>query len=447
MISLPSAAGRLLLEFGGAFSRPTYERWLVLVVGAIVTTGRRTVQNVLRTVDGLAPGHWSSYHRVLSRRRWSPWQLARVLAKLILQRFAAKGVVRLVGDDTVDEHRGKKVYGKGCHRDAVRSTHSYTAFRWGHKWVVLSILVNLPFASRPWALPVLVALYRSRDWNKKHCRRHKTPVDLMRQLLAVLLRWFPKRRFTFAGDGAFSTHELAAFGHRRRTRLTIVGRFYPNANLYAPPPKRRPGPGRPRVRGAKLLAPKEKLRTARKRRLNVSWYGGGRRDVRVATGTGCWYKAAQGLVPVRWIHVEDLTGTHRSEFFFTTDLGMALEAIIEAYTGRWSIETTFQEARAYLGLETTCGRTEKTVLRAAPSLLCLYSLIVLLYASAPTRFTCVAAVAWHGKKHVTFSDVISSVRRWLWFASLISTPRTRSARLQIPRTLRDRLLYALAPAA
>lgn len=448
LIPLPSAAERLLLEFSGAFSRPTYARWLILVVGAIVTTGRRTVQNTLRTVEGLAPGHWSSYHRVLSRRRWSSWPLARVLARLILDRFAATGVVALVGDDTVDEHRGKKVYGKACHRDAVRSTRSFTAYRWGHKWVVLSILVRLPFASRPWALPVLVALYRSMDWNKKHGRRHKTPVDLMRQLLAVFLRWFPERRFTFAGDGGFSTHDLAAFGHRHRERLTVVGRFYANARLYAPPPpKRASGPGRPRIRGEKLPCPKERVKTARKRRLNVGWYGGGRRDVRVATDTGRWYRGGQGLVPVRWIHVEDLTGTHRSELFFTTDLGMALEAIIETYTGRWSIETTFQEARAYLGLETTCGRTESTVLRAAPSLLCLYSVIVLLYASAPARFTRAASVAWHGKKHLAFADAVASVRRWLWLTSLFSTPHSRTTLQEFPRALRQRLLHALAPAA
>ena len=67
----------------------------------------------------------------------------------------------MAGDDTVDEHRGAKVYGKGCHRDPVRSTHSYTAYRWGHKWVVLAILVKFPFATRAWALPVLVALYRN----------------------------------------------------------------------------------------------------------------------------------------------------------------------------------------------------------------------------------------------------------------------------------------------
>ena len=56
---------------------------------------------------------------------------------------------------------------------------------------MLAILVKFPFATRPWALPILVALYRSEEWNEQHGRRHKTPSELMRQLLAVLLRWFP----------------------------------------------------------------------------------------------------------------------------------------------------------------------------------------------------------------------------------------------------------------
>jgi hypothetical protein len=142
--------------------------------------------------------------------------------------------VPVVIDDTVDGHKGKKVYGKGCHRDAVRSTHSYTAYRWGHKWVALGILVKFPWAARPWALPVLIALYRSKEWNRKHRRRHKTPPELARQLLAVLMRWFPERKFVSAGDGGFSTHDLAAFAHRHRERVTLIGRFYPAANWFCP---------------------------------------------------------------------------------------------------------------------------------------------------------------------------------------------------------------------
>jgi hypothetical protein len=160
MLVIPSFAQPLLAQFAPVFLQPTYQRFLVLLVAATLTTGRRTVSNLLRSVSGLAPGHPSSYHRVFSKRRWSSLHLARLLAKFLLDHFVADGPVCLAGDDTVAEHRGVKVHGKGCHRDPVRSTHAFTAYRWGHKWVVLTILVKFPFATRAWALPVLVALYR-----------------------------------------------------------------------------------------------------------------------------------------------------------------------------------------------------------------------------------------------------------------------------------------------
>src|SRR5512143_3464840 len=165
----------LIQSFASAFTRPTFKRFLTLTAGAILNTGRRTISNILRTLGSLAPGHPSSYHRVFSRRPWSPTTLARALAGTILRRFAPDAIIPLAGDDTVDEHRGETVYGKGRHRDPVRSTKSYTAWRWGHKWVVLAVLVRFPFAARPWALPVLVTLYRTPAWNREHARRHKTP--------------------------------------------------------------------------------------------------------------------------------------------------------------------------------------------------------------------------------------------------------------------------------
>jgi len=233
---IPSVAQPLLLGFALAFTQPTFERWLLLLVAALLTPGRHTISNLLRTLSPLTSGHPSSYHRVFSHRRWSLWPLGRALARFILEHWVPQGAVYVAGDDTVDEHPGRKVFGKARHRDPVRSSHSFTAYRWGHKWVVLSIVVKFSFATRPWALPVLVALYRSEEWNTKHRRRHKTPATLMRQLLAVLIHWFPQRHFIFSGDGSYGTHELARFAHRHRAHLTLVSRFYPNANLYAPPP-------------------------------------------------------------------------------------------------------------------------------------------------------------------------------------------------------------------
>jgi hypothetical protein len=448
MRSVPKTLRQVTEEFAPAFTRPTLTRFVFLLFAAILTIGRHTVTNILRTMQHAAPGHPSTYHRVFSCRRWSKWRLARALAAWILKRWLPEGRIPLVGDDTVDEHRGKKVYGKACHRDAVRSTHSYTAYRWGHKWVVLAILVKFPFACRPWALPVLVALYHGPEWNKTHHRRHKTPAELMRQLLAVLLHWFPGRQFVFAGDGGFGTHPLATFVHRHRKRLAMVSRFYPDANLYAlPPTVRGRKTGRPRKKGAKQPSPAAIVARSRRKRLNVAWYGGGRRNVAVVTATGEWYKGGEGLVSVRWVFVHDCTGTHREEYFFTTDLGMTPKQIIEAFTGRWSIETTFQEMRAHLGLETTRGRTENTVLRVAPCLFGLYSVVALLYAQLPATTHNRFAITWPGKNHATFSDGIAAVRRWLWIEWAFVTHGQNDTFTKLPRPLRKLLLYALTQAA
>src|SRR4051812_5547220 len=454
MLLIPSFARPVLDQFAPVFLQPTYQRFLVLLVASILTTGRRTVSNLLRTIPGLAPGDPSSYHRVFSKRRWSALLLARLLAKFLLDHFVGDGPVFLAGDDTVDEHRGAKVHGKGCHRDPVRSTHSFTAYRWGHKWVVLTILVPFPFAARPWALPVLVALYRSaekaetegkgkgkrkrkkaKDRAKVKARRragrkaraaasrHKTPSELMRQLLAVLIHWFPDRQFVFAGDGGYGTHALARFAHRHRRHLSVVSLFYPDASLYDPPPevvgKRN---GRPRKKGAKRPAPAAVVAAAPQRTaLNVSWYGGGRRDVDVVSGTGQWFKSGQSLVPVLWAFVADRTGTHRDSYLFSTDLTLTVGQVIAIYTGRWSIETTFQELRAYLGLETTRGWKERTVLRAAPCLFGLYSVVALLYSQLPAGTDHPGAVTYRGKTEVAFSDAITAVRRQLWLEGVFES--------------------------
>jgi hypothetical protein len=439
-----------LQAFRAAFTRPTYERFTVLLLAAILTTGCRTVLNLLRTVEALAPGHPCSYHRVFSRRRCSLWRLGHALASAILACWVPTGTVAVAGDDTVAEHKGKKVYGKGCHRDAVRSTHSYTAYRWGHKWVVLAILVRFPFGTRPWALPVLVALYCSEEWNQQHGRRHKTPAHLMRQLLAVLVHWFPQRRFRFTGDGNYGSHELASFVHRHRQRLTMVSKFYADANLYAPAPRvtgKKPT-GRPRSKGAKQPAPQEVVaQTRRRQRLNVAWYGGGRRDIAVVSGQSQWYKAGQGLVPVQWVYVEDRTGTHRPEYFFSTDLELSVAEIVEHYTGRWNIETTFQEMRSYLKLEKTRGWTAQTVLRTGPCLFGLYTVIALWYAELPTRWQRQRALAKGANQDVTFSDAITALRRWLWSEWVFAMPGHKDAFAKIPARLRQALLRGLAPAA
>jgi DDE superfamily endonuclease len=453
--SLPDHARSFFDSCADAFRRPTFLRFALLTLAAILTVGGHTVANLLRTAGCLAPGDPSAYHRFFSARRWSLTALARRLAGWVLHHLVPDGPVYLAADDTVDEHPGDKVFGKGCHRDAVRSSHSYTAFRWGHKWLVVFVLVRVPGASRLWALPVFVILCHSEKEDKKHGRRHQTPAQRLLQAVLVLRRWFPDREFILAADGGFASHELTSRVVRLAKKTTYVSRFYAKAGLYDPPPAvvlkpngKRPTAGRSRVKGDKQDTPEQVVAKTKKRTpLVVSWYGGEERQVEVVSATGHWYKAGQGLVLLRWVYVHDLSGTHRDEYFHSTDVAMTAKRIIETYTRRWNAETTFQEMRSYVGLETTRGWKKETVLRAAPCLFGLYSVVVCLYLLTPAKYRRKAGVRWTGKQNLTFSDALTCVRKWLWVEWVFASAGQKQAFENLPEDFQEQLLNGLAPAA
>jgi hypothetical protein len=353
-------------------------------------------------------------------------------------------------DDTALQRRGKTVYGKGRHRDPCRSTRTHNVWIWGHQWVVLAVNVSFPSCSRPWALPVLCALYRTRELDQREGRRHKTPIVLARQLVATLMHWFPRRRFILLGDGHYASHELARFCRRHRRRLTLVSLLHPRAHLcQAPPPRRKGQTGRRRIRGRKLPHPQDAVNKAERRRASVGWYGGKKRRVQFVTRTAHWYKAAEGLVPIRWVFVHDLDGTHEDRYVYSTDPGLGASRIIGLYTGRWSIEVTFQETRQHLGLATPRNRKAKSVLRTVPCLLGLFSLVSVMFhrrtggGKAPRPHT----DPWYAKRQATFSDALAAVRRLLWEHAVFPELDRHDALKKLPRPLWDNLLDQLSRAA
>jgi hypothetical protein len=451
---LPASLRSFFSLFAPSFTKPTFLRFTLLAVAAILVLASSTIANLLRVLGHLAPGDPSSYHRVFSHRRWSLWRLARVLLGWIMDHLLATQTVHLAADDTVAEHPGDKVYGKGCHRDAVRSSHSYTAFRWGHKWLVLAVLVRLPGTNRFWPLPFLVVLCRSVKDDRNNKRRHKTAPQVLAQMLLVVQRWFPDRTFVVAADGGYASHELAKSCATTRQRLRLVSRFYPKAALYELPPapkrtaKGNKPVGRPRVKGAKRDTPEQVVaKTKERTRLRVSWYGGGERNVAVVSETAHWYKAGQGLVALRWVYVHDLSGSHRDEYFFSTDVNMPAKELIETYVRRWNLETTFQDMRSYIGLETTRGWQKKTVLRVGPCLFGLYSVVVCLYSQLPAKYVRQRGVDWVGKTGVTFSDAMTAVRRWLWVEWVFRAAGQSDSFANLPEGFQSLLLNGLAPAA
>src|SRR5262245_20753761 len=162
-------------------------------------------------------------------------------------------------------------------------------------------------ATRPWALPVLAALYRPPEWDRVHGARHQTPAHLARLLLARLMRWFPARHFIFVGDSGYGTSETARFCSQHRQHLTVVSQLYGDAALDGPPPPRtRRTMARPCVKGQQLASPQAGVaNTATRTSLRVMWYGGTSRDSAIVTGTGPWYGLGEALVEVRWADVPD----------------------------------------------------------------------------------------------------------------------------------------------
>jgi hypothetical protein len=497
---------RIIRPFAAAFTRPSFARFTLLLVGCIITFGRRTVSRILWALGPAVYGHSSSYHRFFSKARWSLWPLARVLATLVLELLGDDLPVRLAVDDTVLGHGGRRVYAKGCHRDAVRSSVDprHKVNKWGHKWVVLAVLVPLPFTTRTWALPVLCALYRPRNLNQKEGRRHKTPCELARGLVAVMLHWFPDRQFILLGDGGFASHDLACFAHRHRDRLSFVFRARKDMNLHAlhsKPPCRQTlyrwrKAGRtcgPRCRkGAKLPSPAQSVAAARAAlpeggRLptaGVCWYGQSQRELEMLSGCGGWYRGVDkrraALIPLRWVYTRD-TVSGKEDCFACTDCAWSPKRMVEEFAGRWSMEVTFQEGRAHLGWETTRQRCAASVLRATPCLMGLFSLISVLWAklwherrcdpvpandkpkdqgqkNKPVRqpqgkqaqgkpLCVVHQTPCYVKDEMTFADALAGVRRLLWDGCMLRHVLGPRRVAKLPKPVMRMLTTYLARAA
>jgi hypothetical protein len=227
-----------------------------------------------------------------------------------------------------------------------------------------------------------------------------------------------------------------------------VSKFYAEANLVHLPPHRKQGTnGRPRKKGAAMPKPQEVVQQSKRRRLKVPWYGGGSRMVEIVSGVGHWFKSGHGLVPVRWVYVHDVTGTHHDEYFFTTDESLPPKTIIELYGARWNMETTFQVMRGSLGWETTRGWCRNTVLRMAPCLFLLYTLVVIFYDALTAHGERRVRITWPGKRTIAFSDMLCEVRRQLWWHWVFTHVPNCQTLLKLPRSTQDLLNYRLLQAA
>jgi len=443
---------QLFAPFAPLFARRVWCHALVLVAGAILTPGRRTVCAALRAMGLSRTPHWTRYHRVLNRAKWSSRAASRVLLGLLVAAFAPAGPILLGLDETVERRWGARIAAKGLYRDAVRSSRGYFVKVSGLRWLCLLLLVPIPWAERTWALPFLTVLAPSERHDRDRGRRHKTLTDWARQMLRQVRRWLPARALVVVADSGYAAIALLACCARLARPVTVVTRLRLDAALYEPAAPRRPRQnGRPRVKGRRLPTLAARIAdpaTAWTPVVVANWYGEGARTVEVASETAVWYHSGLPPVAIRWVLVRDPAGHFAPQALLCTDPTVAPAQLLAWFVLRWRVEVTFEETRRHLGVETQRQWSGLAILRTTPALLALFSLVTL-YAHprmGPPEAT-VRQAAWYHKDLPTFADALALVRRELWGQLAFCMSGAEGELVKVPRALLDRFTDALCYAA
>jgi hypothetical protein len=414
--------------------------------------------------------HFSVLYRFLSRARWSPDELGRVLFELLLPRLP-KEIEALV-DDTLCRHRGPRIFGAAMHHDAALSTYGRGTsfgrtqlFSCGHCWVILALRVPLPWdRDRGIALPILFRLYRS----KKRCdeRSYRKRTELAHELVCLLESWIPAGyRLFVAADGEYASKTLV---RKLSPATTFIGPMVMDAALFGPA-GRYQGVGRPRKVGRRLRSPKQmaELGSTSWRKIVLNAYGR-RMKLLIKERTCLWYRVAEARL-VRMIVTRDPKGRAEDRAYFCTDPNMTAAEILERFARRWLIEVCFRDAKQHLGAEDPqngWGRTSKrrrgnkkpgpqplgrrgrtAVLHTLPLAFVAYAVVVLWYlergAPNPDVRRVIQRSPWYRRKtSPSFADMLVALRRESWARRLSQNPADERLVAKLRRFLPDALLAA-----
>jgi len=395
-----------------AFTQPSFKNFVTLALGWLLTPGRHAVTTALVVTGTSRQRHHSAYHRFFSQARWSPDALGQWLFKRIVTLLNEDTAVPVLLDDTLASKKGRHIHGLGVHVDPVRSSRGHRIFCFGHVWVVLAVSIDLPFCTRPWALPVLLRLYRS----KKRCAQngwaYKKKTELAREMLDVLATWVGDRRVEVVADSAYCNSTITK---GLPDNMVLFGSMRPDAALTtAPPPSTTRRGGRPRVRGDRLPKPEEVFRTA-----HYGWYAielflyRRKRMITYQSWTAQWYRVYGGRL-LRIVQVMTEGGDVPFRVFFCSDPDVPVWYLLQRYSSRWSIEVTFFDLKQYLGFGDSQAWTQKAVERTAPFAAYLFTIIVIWFATSASGSSLDVwpVRPWYRQKRTpSFQDMLGAAQR------------------------------------
>jgi hypothetical protein len=443
---LTSSFQALLISFQPIFTEPTFRTFSTLVTGWVVSVRHRYVTELIYGGDQVGVGHWSRFHRFFSHYVWSLDDLCIILTRMLLAAFVPHGLVPLAVDDTLCRKRGLNLFGAGMHHDPLISSKAVKLVSWGHNWVVLCLIVRLPFwaPTKVFALPIGFRLYRNLQGNnkgkkkdakargraaqsnrkksrtktaKKPLRRadgtlHQTRPELGLELIRWVAAACPERTFVVTGDSLYGGQSIL---RHLPANVHLISRVHPDGALFEPPPAPIPGQrGRKRTKGARLSSMQDWADDATPwTHLKFDQYGL-HADLSVKTRQGLYYKAGKDRL-LTFVLVRDNSGKRPLSTFYSTILDWTAQEILATYACRWSIEVAFENGKQLLGFEDPANRLPKAVQRTAPLALILVSLTTLWFHQTGRRHVQFPYRPWYRKKkEPSFADMLTTLRRLSW---------------------------------
>ena len=432
---MPSVLMKFVIAFAGLFSKPVFNHVKVLVMGAIVVPGSRTVTNALRVMGLSGEKHFQQFHRVLSRAVWSSLCGSRILLQLLIKAFI-KGSELVIGfDDSIERRWGKQIKAKGIYRDGVRSSHSFFVKTSGLRWLSFMLLTEIPFACRVWALPFLTVLCPSERYHRERGIRHRKLTDRARQAILTIKRWLPDFDLVFVGDSSFAVLDLLT---SVKDQVTMVSRLRLDAALYKRAAAKKLGQmGRPRKKGRRLptlQAIIDNPKTKWKRIIIRHWYGEKEREIEIVSGKCVWYHVGKEAVPIRWVIIRDPRQKFETQALLSTNREATPRRIVEWFIKRWQVEVTFEETRRHLGIETSRQWSDKAIARTTPCLMGLFSLVAMVAEELSKQGKLkMRQAVWYQKQVATFSDAIGCVRQQIWEWQSFQISGAEVEMIKIPR--------------
>jgi hypothetical protein len=405
-----------------ALTRPGFENLRVLFCGWVLTPGAHAVTEALVQTRVAGQRHHEAFHRFFSRGTWCPDELGRLLFQFIVQVMPAGSPLRLALDDTLAPKKGAHVFGIGSHLDAVRSTKRQKIFSFGHCWVVLALVMPVPFSTRTWALPILFRLYRTqKECAVKKGQPHRKKTQLGRDMLEVITGWVEGRRVELSADSAYCNDTIT---RGLASNIILFGAMRPDAVLTrVPASRRRHSNGRPRVRGTVLPKPAAMAKGRSPWLTTYAFLYGKRRTVEYKKCVAQWYRAC-GVRPLHVIVVRAAVGDIGIRVFFCTDPTLSVREILEGYAQRWAIEVCFRELKQLLGFADSSARKQAAVERTAPFVGLTYTMLVLWAVKGAHSVISPPLRPWYShKRGLSFADILRTAQRTLASVDLLDPPR------------------------